>query len=175
MTTDAREDKPADLQATPDGLTAGQALTYAWGVWLALIGLILVGMIAALWILFMGFGRDVNAAAETPSAGFYVGLGLLALSMGGFFVKRVYHGNYFRGRSVAPDDYLKGMLAIWLPMGAAALASLTLTVYFANAFPTPVPAVMGTILLFIFLPNGHAMTQAQRGGTDDPGSYEEPK
>ena len=54
------------------------------------------------------------------------------------------------------------------------LVSEVMTLVTDNYFPTPVPALVGTILLFIFVPNGHAMTRPV-GGTDDPGSYEEPK
>ena len=186
MTTNARpttpNDRPSpaaaapeDVRSEPGGLTAGHALSYAWLVWAGLIGLILVGAIAVLWVVFMAEGREANSAEETPMIGFYVGCGLLALSMAGTFVKRVYHGAYYRGERVAPDDYLKGMLAIWLPIGGAVIASLILTVVFANPLPTPVPAIVGIILLFIFLPNGHAMTRPHAGATDDPGSYEEPK
>lgn len=189
--TDERDEKDTTMSANPagaptgrpstpavpadgDDLTRGQALSQAWVIWLTLIATILIGAVAVLWYLFMFKGEDVRTADDGGMAGFYLGMALLALSMGGFFVKRVYHGAYFRGELVEPHRYLKGMLAIWLPIGGTALASLALSVVFANPLPTPVPALVATILLFTFRPNGSAMTK-HAGGSDDPGSYEEPK
>ncbi len=189
---------PADAAA----MTAPQALARAWFLWLGLIAVILVTGIVVLWIMVISQTGNVNAsndlaplgttvsgegAAEAVRDGnadpgihpsqnvpLLVGLGLLGLSMGGLFVRRRYFAAYYRGEAVRPDDYLKGMACVWVPIFVAVFVSEVMTVITGNYFPTPVAGIVGTILLFIFVPNGRSMTSTV-GGSDDPGSYEEPK
>ncbi len=204
MESNAGEPRVVRNNVAPDGTTPPVALARAWFLWGGLIAVILLTAIVVLWIMVLSSVGSVNASNDLAPAGqtlpaesagaaidesgnipapgihpawdwpFLSGLILLALAMGGLFVRRHYFDAYYHGEVVRPDNYLKGMAAVWVPIFVAVFVSEIMTVISGDYFPTPFAAIMGTLLLFIMAPNGRSMTLAV-GGSDDPGSYEEPK
>lgn len=204
MESNAGEPRVVRDNVAPNGMTPPMALARAWFLWGGMVGVILITAIVVLWIMVLstvgsvGASNDFAPAGQTlpgepaaekidaggniPAPGIYparqwpflVGLTLLGLSTGGLFVRRKYFASYFRGEVIRPDNYLKGMAITWIPLFIAVFVSEIMTVISGDYFPTPVAAILGTLLLFILAPNGRSMTLTV-GGSDDPGSYEEPK
>lgn len=152
------------------------ALRKAWGIYLLLGALPPLVMILSIFYLIFNSHDWFDARESFPRSGwlfFLAGMTWIALSVpASFYIRGRYWAEYYRGGLVEPGDYLKGNLAIWVPLviaGVAGFAGLALTSYVANLF-TSITAFMVFLTMF---PNGHAMTRPV-GDHDDSGVYEEP-
>lgn len=155
------------------------ALRKAWGAYFVLAALPPLAMIGAIFFLILtpSRGPDVRAVEAADRAGWYWFLaGMVWISIWvpvSFYIRRRYWHAYYEGGLVEPRDYLKGDLAIWLPLvvaGVIGFIGFASTQYVANLF-TSITAFLVFLTMF---PNGHAMTRPV-GDHDDPGVYEEPK
>ena len=155
------------------------ALRKAWGIYFALAVIPPLAMIMSIFYLIFAPSRgpDVQVVGLANNAGwgwFLVGMGWIAVWVPiSFYLRARYWEAYGRGELVQPSDYLKGNLAIWLPLviaGVIGFIGFASTRYVASLFTS----VMAFMIFQTMFPNGHAMTRPV-GDHDDPGVYEDPK
>jgi hypothetical protein len=154
------------------------ALRKAWGIYLLMA--ILPPMVMILSIFYLIFtplewyDRRVIPLENTAGWVFFL-LGMIWIAATvpiSFYIRSRYWSAYYRDDVVSPGDYIKGNVAIWLPLviaGVMGFIGFAATRYVANLF-TSITAFMIFLTMF---PNGHAMTRPI-GDHDDPGVYEEP-
>jgi hypothetical protein len=81
---------------------------------------------------------------------------------------------YWHGQTVAPRDYLWGMIGVWLALEIGGLFSLIGCMITGGLMPCILPALIAFMFYVTLWPNGHAMSRPV-GGTDDHAIYEEPR
>ena len=157
------------------------ALRQAWAIYFVMAAIPPLAMIGMIFFLILwGPGSGVfgpRVIEESTSWGWtWLLIGMFWLSITvplTFWLRRGYWKAYYTGGTVRGGDYLKGNLAIWLPLvvaGVMGFVGFAATRYVASLF-TSVTAFIVFLTLF---PNGHAMTRAV-GDHDDPAVYEEPR
>ena len=157
------------------------ALRQAWGIYFVFAAVPPLVMIATIFFLILwGPGSGVfgpRVIAESPGWGWtwlLVGMFWLSITVPlTFWVRRGFWREYYSGGTVRAADYLKGNVAIWMPLviaGVMGFVGFAATRYVASLFTS----VMAFIIFLTLFPNGHAMTRAV-GDHDDPGVYEEPR
>jgi len=155
------------------------ALRKAWGLFLLLGVTTPLFMILAIFYLLLTplgwYDRAVTPLDNVAGWTFFIG-GMTWISLTvplGFYLRSKYWAAYYRGEVVAPGDYIKGNLAIWIPLviaGVVGFIAFAGTRFVANLFTS----VTAFVIYMSMFPNGHAMTRPI-GDHDDSGVYEEPK
>jgi hypothetical protein len=149
------------------------ALRTAWRAYVVLLILPLVGLLL-LTVSYLRAGIPSRAVGGVDSW-FLLTLAFLAVAVPAalFYRKRACRG-YSRGEAVAPRDYLRGMLAVWLALAAGAILSLV-ACYMTRSF-LPCLAAWGVAFAFYITqwPSG-SMLVGRKGATDDPQIYETPR
>ena len=157
------------------------ALRTAWAIYFVMAALPPLTMIAAIFFLILwGPGSGVfgpSMIRESTGWGWaWLLAGMIWLSATvplTFWLRRGYWRAYYDGGTVRGANYVKGNVAIWLPLviaGVMGFVGFAATRYVASLFTS----VMAFIVFLTLFPNGHAMTRAV-GDHDDPGVYEEPR
>lgn len=156
------------------------ALRKAWGYYL-LLGVIppLAMILMIFYLIFtsgtLALGPRVMVGNLTAGWIWFIG-GMLWIGVTvpvSFYLRRRYWDEYYRGGVVSPSNYIKGNMAIWLPLvvaGVAGFIGFGATRYVANLFTS----LLAFMIFLTMFPNGHAMTRPI-GDHDDPGVYEEPR
>ncbi len=156
-------------------------LRKAWATYLLLALIPPSAMIASIFaLLFIGDGRDNSgvATASLTDGGMpwlLVGLTFIGLAVPlAFWYRRTCWASYYvQGQVVEPENYLKGWLAVWIPLvlgGVFGFVALAITGEFSVVFIS----MLAFVVFLSMTPNGHAMTRPV-GHEDDPAVYEEPK
>ena len=155
------------------------ALRQSWGIYLVLAVIPPLAMIGMIFYLI--FDRDPffgpRVVEESTATGWiWFVLGMLWISVtlpAGFYVRRHYWARFYEGGTVRARNYIKGNVAIWLPLVVAGVLGFIgfAATRFAGSLFTSVTAF---VIFLAMYPTGHAMTRPV-GDHDDPGVYEEPK
>ena len=82
---------------------------------------------------------------------------------------------YWSGECVPPRNYFKGMLVVWVALEIGGLLSLTGVMMTRSFAPCILPALVAFMAYLAMWPTGRAMVCRDRGATDDPERYEEPR
>ena len=159
---------------------AGLALRGAWASYLVLALIPPAAMIGAIFfLLFTGNDRTLNGPVDASFDAFGMGwlvAGMIYIGIAlptAYYVRRLFWIDFYKGGVVKPRNYLKGWLAVWLPLvfgGVLGFVGLALTAEFATVFIS----MLSFVVFLSTTPNGHALTRPV-GDVDDPGTYEEPK
>lgn len=154
------------------------ALRKAWGLYLVMALLPPLTMILSIFYLLATpqpwFRPIVSTAGNTAGwVCFVAGMVWIGLSVPvAFLVRGRYWRAYDEGKLVGPGNYIKGNLAVWLPLviaGIAGFVGFAMTRYVANLLTS----VTAFVIFLAMHPSGHVMTRPV-GDQDDPGVYEEP-
>jgi hypothetical protein len=155
------------------------ALRAAWATYLGLALVPPAAMIGTIfYLLFTGNDSVIQGYVENDfQAGFWFlvfGMIFLGLALpAGFWFRQHAWREYEEGGVAKPRNYLKGWLAVWLPLvagGVLGFIGLALTREFATVFIS----MLAFVVFLAMSPNGHVLTRPV-GDVDDPGTYEEPK
>jgi hypothetical protein len=150
-----------------------QALRLAWCSWLILLSIPALVFLAVMWRMV---GGDLSALDGTASYRWFI-LTMVYLALiipAAFFWRGHIFKAYSAGLPVAPRDYLKGMLTIWLATEIGGLLALIGCLVTNSLLPNLIPAMVAFMLFTPFWPSGRAMTHPV-GNEDDPERYEEPR
>ncbi len=159
---------------------AGLALRMAWVTYIGLALIPPAAMIASIFFLiFTGNDRVIQntagAGSTWPGIIFLIG-GLTFVGVAlplAFYARRKLWINYYEGGVVPPGNYLRGWMAVWIPLvigGVLGFIGLALTREVGNLFTS----LLAFMVFLSMTPNGHALVRPV-GDQDDPGTYEEPK
>jgi hypothetical protein len=158
-----------------DDLTPQQALRNAWigyGVMLALP--FLAFLYVAAWMMrHSGVDRR-----DLPLAnGWFIAsvVYMVLVPAASFFLRSRYFRKYWKGERVSPRDYLKGMYVVWGALEIGGLLSLFGCFMSRSLLPGLLPALAAFVMYIVLWPNGRAMICSNRGASDDPEKYEEPR
>lgn len=160
--------------STPDsGPSATLTLRRAWVIWFALLGSPSILLLVTVWKLM-----DEEASVASPAfarAWFLGSMAYLALVIpAAFFWRSRIFKAYWSGQVVAPRDYLKGMLTIWLALETGGVIGLIGCLLSGRALPCVLPALVAFIIFVPLWPSGGAMTRPV-GNEDDAELYADPR
>jgi hypothetical protein len=156
-------------------LTPQRALHAAWigyGIMLALPFLMFLYVAASL------MGQDGAVRRDLPLAdGWFIAsvVYMVLVPAGSFFLRSRYFREYWKGQCVAPRQYLKGMYVVWVALEIGGLFSLFGCLMSRSLVPGIMPALAAFVMYIVLWPNGRAMICSDRGASDDPEKYEEPR
>ena len=149
---------------------ASRGLQAAWGIYLVLAALPAPLAIVGIWVGLLAETSD----AELSNLFMLVNFGWLTVTVPvAFLIQRQLFDNYHHGKPVAPEKYVAGMLAIWLPLSVAGVVGMIGWIVARTPLLAIVPSILALLVFLIFHPTGAAMTKPV-GDHDDPGVYEEP-
>jgi hypothetical protein len=154
-------------------MSAESALVLAWRWWLVLLVLPFIIFLGVIWNLMDQEAGTGNA--PLAQGWFLAAMAFLAVAgPGAFFWRSHVFKAYWSGERVLPRDYLSGMLAVWWTLEIAGIFSLSGCLLSRQLLPNLLPAVVAFMLYVPLWPSGRAMVD-RIGGTDDPGTYAEPR
>jgi hypothetical protein len=159
---------------SPRSLSAQSALQYAWYVWLILLACPFLLFLYVVWTLMhsqAGGGNEWLSDRWFLVAVAYVVFVIPA----SLFMRSRWFQPYWKGQSVPPYDYLKGMFTVWGALEVGGLFSLIGCLASGSLLPSLLPALAAFMLFVILWPSGRAMMSNSRGASDDPERYEEPR
>ena len=166
---------PAD-SLNPEGEAAAkdkevnQAMQIAWAIYLVLALAPAPLAIVGIWRGLLVSTSDADLSNQFMMLNFlFLGLAVPA----SFWFQRKCFANYYKGECVAPRDYLKGMVAIWLPLATAGVAGMLGWIISGTPLMSIVPTILALVVYLVFHPSGAAMYRPV-GDHDDPAVYEEP-
>ena len=92
-----------------------------------------------------------------------------------FFVRsKLYFQNYWKGHTVSPRQYLKGMLLVWTVIELAGLLSIVGCIVTGELVPNLIPALFGFVVFITQWPNASAMTKTT-GNKADSSLFQYPR
>ena len=154
-------------------LTPQLASRYAWFTWLALL------LAPFLVFMFVAYRLMDEMAAprnqEGSNAWFLGTMAYLAVfaPLAILYRSRCF-SNYYKGQCVAPRDYLRGSLAVWLTLEVGGILALVGCLMMNSLLPCLIPALVAFMFFVPFWPSGTAMVRPT-GHHEDTGRYEEPR
>ena len=153
--------------------SAALVLRRAWVIWFALLGSPFILFLVTVWQLM---DRETSIARPALARAWFFGsMAYLALAVpAAFFWRSRIFKAYWSGQVVAPRDYLKGMLTIWLALETAGLIGLSGCLVSGSILPCLLPALVAFMVFIPFWPSGRAMSRPV-GNEDDAELYEEPR
>lgn len=158
---------------TGSPLSAQQALRYAWYGYLVLLAAPFLMFLIVAWTLM---GQSMLDRGPWVDGWFLGAVAYMVLVVpASFFLRSRYFSDYWKGKSVRPDAYLKGMFTVWIALEIGGLFSLSGCLVSKRMLPSLMPALAAFMMFAILWPSGRAMVSAQRGASDDPEKYEEPR
>jgi hypothetical protein len=92
-----------------------------------------------------------------------------------FFARSRFFRGYWTGNCVAPRNYFRGMLVTWLALEVGGLLSIAGCLMTRSFAPCILPALVAFMMFVALWPAGRAMVCHDRGESDDPEKYEEPR
>ena len=161
---------PSSNSSSP---SAALVLRRAWVIWFALLGGPFLLFLVTVWRLM---DSEASAASPTFTRAWFLGSRayLAAVVPAAFFWRSRIFKAYWSGQVVAPRDYLKGMLTIWLALDTAGLVGLVGCAVSGRVLPCLLPALVAFVVFIPFWPSGRAMTRST-GGDDDAEVYKDPR
>ena len=163
----------ATATAKSEELTPGLALRVAWVCWLMLLSLPFVVFLYTVWTLTNSGERANKQAADVWFIASMVYL-IVVVPISIFIRSRAFR-DYWTGCCVPPKNYLSGMLTVWITLEIGGIFSLIGCLASNSLLPNLLPALVAFMLFIPLWPSGRAMTSRNRGNTDDPETYEEPR
>ncbi len=142
-------------QTPPAEMTPQDAYVRAWLAYLSM--LILPFVVFLFLISFLTFTEPI-ADRQIGRAWFVVTLIYIAVAVPlSFFIRSHFFRAYWKGSVVAPRDYLRGMLTVWVTIEIAGLLSLLGCFVSRSLAPEVIPALIAFVLFTPFWPSGQAM------------------
>jgi hypothetical protein len=154
-------------------LVPQEALRYAWYVWMTLLICPFLLFLYVAWTLTEYSSRRELQFADSWFVGSVAYMVLVVPAS--FFVRSRLFRNYWKGECVAPAAYLKGMFTVWGALEIGGLLSLAGCLLSKSLLPTLLPALAAFMMFVVLWPSGRAMICHERGSSDDPERYEEPR
>ena len=154
-------------------LTPNGALRAAWYWYLSLL---LTPFLLFLGVLLIRNGDQSRQAPATTGNAWFIGstaFMVIAASIA-FAIRSRFFRSYWRGESVAPRDYLAGMLVVWFTFEIGGIVSLIGCLASESLTPCILPALAAFMFFTPLWPNGAAMS-GSIGNSDDPEIYCEPR
>ena len=165
-----REHAPATARAE---WTPQMALRYAWYVYLTLL---VIPFLLFLYVVWSGDRSAEVPGRELANRWFIGTVAYMVLVVpASFFLRSRYFQGYWTGDCVSPRNYFKGMLVVWLALEIGGLLSLAGCLVTRSFAPCILPALVGFMMFAALWPSGRAMICGDRGASDDPEKYEEPR
>ena len=146
---------------SPGSLSAQRALQIAWYVWLILLAVPFLLFLYVVWTLMHGQG---GRGDEWLSDRWFLAAVAYVVFVipASFFVRSRWFRPYWKGQSVPPYDYLKGMFTVWGALEVGGLFSLIGCLASGSLLPSLLPALAAFVLFGILWPNGGAMMSNSR-------------
>lgn len=156
----------------PERVAVRSALRRAWWLWLGLMSVPFLVFLYVAWSLQNGT-KPRNMDLANPWFIGTMAYMIVALPAAFFWRSNIFKA-YWRGKPVAPHDYLSGVLTVWVALVIGGVLAL-LGCYFSRAFmPCMIPAVVAFLLFVPMWPSGRAMYDPV-GDQEDTETYEEPR
>jgi hypothetical protein len=154
-------------------MSADTALQIAWWSWCALMAFPFVVFLAVIWHLMDGDGSAANMHLAVRWFVFTLIFIAVGVPAAFFWRSRSFRG-YWSGQCVAPRDYLRGMMTIWIALELGGLLALVGCLITNSMLPNLLPALLAFMLFIPLWPNGHSMIRPPENERD-PGGYSEPR
>jgi hypothetical protein len=154
-------------------LTPQAASRYAWWTWLTLL---LAPFLLFLFVAYRLMDETGTARNHSNSTAWFIGtMAYLAVvtPLAIFYRSRAFAA-YWRGEPVAPRDYLRGNLAVWLALETGGILALVGCLMTDSLLPCMLAAMAAFMFFVPFWPSGTAMVRPV-GDQEDTGRYEEPR
>lgn len=172
---------PASSSADHSGggraeLTPQKALRRAWFTYLTMLAIPAVLFVVTLFTL-AGEGYGFTRRDRSMWDVWFIGAVAFLVIAGpaAFFVRSRMFRGYWTGECVAPRAYLSGMIVVWATLELGGIISLVGALMSHSLFPYILPALVAFMMYVALWPSGRAMTCGDRGRSDDPERYEEPR
>jgi hypothetical protein len=155
--------------------TPQAALRYAWFAYLALL------VIPAILLLYTVWSNDHAGEGvgdrDLATRWFIACVAYVVVVVpASFFVRsRFFRAYWTAGQCVSPRNYFMGMMVTWVALEVAGLLSITGCLVTRTFAPCILPAVVAFMTFVALWPSGRAMVCRDRGESDDPEKYEEPR
>jgi len=171
-TMDAVSTNLAATSARTQSTDIAATLEKAWHTYIVLLVLPFFVFLAALIYLTVASPAPdrVLAANWFIASLLWVGIATPAA----FFLRARWFKDYWAGGVVAPADYFRGMLAIWLTLEVGGVLSLLGCALSGKMVPCLLPALAAFLLFLPFWPSGEAMVHAV-GAEDDAELFKHPR
>jgi hypothetical protein len=156
------------------------ALRYAWYCWLVMLVIPFLVFLGTVWS-FMSSSDSILGAGQRPNMDlangwFIASVAYMVLIVpASFFVRSRFFRGYWRGECVSPRDYFKGMMTVWVALEIGGLLSLAGCIMSRAMAPCILPSLVAFMMFVAMWPSGRAMVCLDRGVSDDPEKYEEPR
>jgi hypothetical protein len=148
------------------------ALRLAWATWVVLLVIPFFLFLTVVWRL--GIGETVVVATDKQpwflGASAYL---LVAVPLAFFWRGHVFKA-YWTGQTIAPRNYLYGMLAIWAALEFGGIFALLGCFVNHSLLPNLLPALVAFMFYVTLWPSGRAMVK-HVGHLEDAQHYEEPR
>lgn len=168
ISTDMGGGVPSRQLLTPNG-----AMRQAW-TWYICLLLAPFALFLAV-VVVLDYRQSLIEPVSLKSAWFLASVALtIIIGPIAFAARSRLFRPYWRGESVNPRDYLRGMLLVWFAFEIGGLFSLVGCLMSNAMAPGIMPAIANFIFFAFLWPNGHAMVRPA-GDTDDPEIYQEPR
>jgi hypothetical protein len=156
-------------------LTPQIALRYAWYLYLTLLTIPFFLFLYTVWSL-LASSAPVNTNVPLTN-GWFIGavVYIILAAPASFFARTRFFHEYYKGGSVAPRDYLKGMSIVWIALEIGGLYALAGALATRALLPNFLVALAPLMMFVALWPSGRSMIARGRGASDDPQRYEEPR
>jgi hypothetical protein len=159
------------------------ALRYSWYAFLTLLVIPFIFFLYTVWAMDRGLwtGGGGTGTGETRNLWlanrWFIGTVayIVFIVPASFFLRSRFFRGYWTGNCVAPGNYFKGMLTVWLALEIGGLLSITGCLVTRAFAPCILPALVAFMMFVVLWPSGRAMICNDRGSSDDPEKYEEPR
>jgi hypothetical protein len=153
--------------------TPQTALRYSWYAFLTLL---VIPMLLFLYVVWSG-DRTADSPDRALAQRWFIGTVayMVLVVPASFFLRSRYLQRYWSGECVAPADYFRGMMVSWVALEVGGLLSLAGCLVTGTFAPCILPAIVAFMMFVALWPSGRAMICRDRGASDDPEEYEEPR
>ena len=158
-----------------DNWTPQQGLRYAWYAYLTL--LVLPLLLFLYTVVMADRGADGLQDRDVAMRWFIrcVAYIVVVVPVSFFIRSRCFRAYWNVGECVSPRNYVTGMLVTWVALEMAGLLSITGCLVSRTFAPCIIPAAVAFMAFVALWPSGRAMICHDRGESDDPEKYEEPR
>lgn len=155
-------------------MTAQEAMKQAWIAWLVMLVIPFVLFVIVIWYLsWIHSNPDNNNMVAQVWFIIATAYMVLVVPAALFWRSHIFRA-YWQGQTVAPRDYVHGMVSVWLALEIGGVFALVGCIVSGNLMPTLLPGLIAFLFYILLWPNGRAMTSTT-GGSDDHALYSEPR
>jgi hypothetical protein len=140
--------------------------------------MLVLPLLLTLYVVWTLGGATTSERRDLPLANgwFIASVAYMCLvAPASFFIRSRFFRDYWKGQCVPPRQYLKGMYVVWGALEVGGLLSLVGCLMSRSLLPGLLPAVAAFVMFVVLWPSGRAMVCSDRGASDDPEKYEEPR